>query len=596
MILTLHLFLENNKIIINEKINYPVKLIFKSDKTIPYYYKIIANIKYKVLSHTILDNIIELEIDKIGNKKDNQLVLLTNYYFIDNWSKISLPTISLSNFYYYKENLYLASTEIIHRDIKLYTHFSNLIIKKIKHIDSKCILIKLHYIKPILESITYKYNEKSIDIKDKFISTLIKNKKIIIPYHFNANKLFGDPSVGNIKNICIKTNGNKSLYINENSNRLKLKLNNIVAPKFHLKFNKPNIQIYSNYNLIKYSSRDKCCYEVIYGDDMIYTDITVLFFDYFVSNGRIIIKKNINFNNIFCFPHELCGKNIIIKKDNKITKKIFEKRDDNIDMLLTDQLVSPFNSSLKSIDINNIHSPLEKVSVIIPTFNRFKYLLNTIKSVNEQTYPNLEIIVVNDKSTQGEYYDYDWNANNIIIIHLGQNTKDKFGYASAGYVRNCGIEKSTGKYIAFCDDDDIWFPKKIELQLNLMYKSGCKMSSTDGLIGIGMYENSKKYKKYNGEHHYGVLKNIHRNKNSNLLEHGFSDIWSFEFLKIHNCIICSSVMIEKGILDKINNFKNMKHPGEDYDCWLRSLKHTDCIYIDDICFYYDNGHGDGRNY
>ena len=43
---------------------------------------------------------------------------------------------------------------------------------------------------------------------------------------------------------------------------------------------------------------------------------------------------------------------------------------------------------------------MEKVSVIIPTFNRFKYLMNTIESVKKQTYNNLEIIVVNDKSTQ----------------------------------------------------------------------------------------------------------------------------------------------------------------------------------------------------
>ena len=60
---------------------------------------------------------------------------------------------------------------------------------------------------------------------------------------------------------------------------------------------------------------------------------------------------------------------------------------------------------------------LEKVSVIIPTFNRFNYLLNTIQSVKKQTYTNLEIIVINDRSTQKQYYDYDWDANNIIIIH-----------------------------------------------------------------------------------------------------------------------------------------------------------------------------------
>ena len=239
---------------------------------------------------------------------------------------------------------------------------------------------------------------------------------------------------------------------------------------------------------------------------------------------------------------------------------------------------------------------MEKVSVIIPTFNRFKYLLNTIESVKKQTYNNLEIIVVNDKSTEKEYYNYDWGTNNITIIHLNENSKQNFGYACAGYVRNKGIEISTGQYIAFCDDDDIWFPKKIELQLNAMKKSGCKMSSTDGLIGNGVYNENKKYKKYNAEHYFATLQNIYRRKNSDLLENGFPEIWSLDFLKIHNCVICSSVLMEKNILDKINNFKNVRNGREDYDCWLRALKHTNSIYVNEICFYYDSGHGNGRNY
>ena len=130
---------------------------------------------------------------------------------------------------------------------------------------------------------------------------------------------------------------------------------------------------------------------------------------------------------------------------------------------------------------------MDKVSVIIPTFNRFNYLMNTIESVKKQTYNNIEIIVVNDKSTQKEYYNYDWAANNVIIIHLDKQSKQLYGYPCVGHVRNKGIEKSTGKYIAFCDDDDLWFPKKIELQINAMKQLGCKMSCTDGLIGNGIY-------------------------------------------------------------------------------------------------------------
>lgn len=239
---------------------------------------------------------------------------------------------------------------------------------------------------------------------------------------------------------------------------------------------------------------------------------------------------------------------------------------------------------------------MELVSVIIPTFNRFKFLLNSLESIKSQTYSNIEIIVVNDCSTENEYYEYNWLDNKINIINLEKNSKEIFGYACTGYVRNKGIEKSSGKYIAFCDDDDMWFPSKIELQLNAMKKSGCKMSSTDGLFGKNIYDSNKLYKKYNAEKCFNGLQDIYKKKGSNLMDNGFPEIWTLDFLKIHNCIICTSVLIEKDILDKINNFKNKKPPGEDYDCWLRALEHTDCVYISDICFYYDGNHGNGRNY
>tara|TARA_B110000977_G_C10957969_1_gene447392 strand:+ start:80 stop:871 length:792 start_codon:yes stop_codon:yes gene_type:complete len=263
---------------------------------------------------------------------------------------------------------------------------------------------------------------------------------------------------------------------------------------------------------------------------------------------------------------------------------------------------------------------MEQVSVIIPSFNRFKYLINTILSVKQQTYKKIEIIVVNDCSTQKEYYNYNWRENGITIIHLKENSKIKFGYACGGYVRNKGIEISKGKYIAFCDDDDIWFPEKIKRQLKAMKETKCKMSSTEGLIGEAMYDENIKYKMYNSEHYFQTLYNIYENhslslskinrilkklpiikkmvniKSSNILKNGFPEIWTLEFIKIHNCIITSSVMIEKSILNKIGNFKNIRNAQEDYDCWLRALEHTNCVYIKDICFYYDNKHGDGQNY
>ena len=261
---------------------------------------------------------------------------------------------------------------------------------------------------------------------------------------------------------------------------------------------------------------------------------------------------------------------------------------------------------------------MDLVSVVIPTFNRFNYLMNTIRSVQLQTYKNIEIVVINDCSTQEDYYNYDWAGNGINITHLKENSRNVFSDAGCGYVRNMGIEKCNGKYIGFCDDDDIWFPKKIELQLEAMKKTKCMMSSTDGLFGNGIYNEKLKYKKYNAEHYFQTLFEIYDNyadttarktlkkiplikkmvpsKANNMLENGFPDIWSFEFLNVHNCIIASSVVMERSILTKINNFKNIKNGEEDYDCWLRALEHTNSVYVKDICFYYDGGHGDGQDW
>ena len=246
---------------------------------------------------------------------------------------------------------------------------------------------------------------------------------------------------------------------------------------------------------------------------------------------------------------------------------------------------------------------MEKVSVIIPTYNRFNYLLNTINSVKSQTHKNIEIIVVNDGSTQPEYYSHNWD--DIIIINLERNTKEMFGYASVGYVINKGLEVFTGDYFSTCDDDDMWFPNKLELQLNAMKRTKCMMSCTDGLIGQGVYNPNITYKKYNAEHYYDVLQNIYRNKGSSLLENGFPDVWDLEFLKIHNCIIACSVLIHKDIIRKIGKQLEIKMGGAqignqtfyiDYEYWLSALSYTDCVYVNDICVYYDDGHGNGNLY
>ena len=179
--------------------------------------------------------------------------------------------------------------------------------------------------------------------------------------------------------------------------------------------------------------------------------------------------------------------------------------------------------------------------------------MNAVTSIKTQTHTNVEIIIINDHSTEREYYEYDWQSNDIIIIHLEQNTKEMFGFACAGHNRNIGIQAATGKYVGFCDDDDVWFPSKLELQINAMKETKCKMSSTDGLIGQGMYDNAKTYKKYNSEHFLEFMKNKY---GCMLQGNSFPKICTPDYFHIHNYIICSSVLIEKELLTNINNFKH----------------------------------------
>ena len=236
---------------------------------------------------------------------------------------------------------------------------------------------------------------------------------------------------------------------------------------------------------------------------------------------------------------------------------------------------------------------MEKVSIIIPTYNRFKYLLNAVNSVKNQTYKNIEIIVINDCSTQQEYYQN--KIDNVIMIHLDINSKNLLGFGCAAKVRNHGIEIATGDYIAFLDDDDIWFPRKIELQIKAMKETGCKMSSTEALTGNGIFDSNKYYPMLLQEKYLDTFKMVYLNESKNELSHGYPKIWNHKLNSVRNLCIASSVMIEKSIINYIGKMK-LINSAEDYDYWQRALEITDSVFINEPCVYYDNGHGDGQNY
>lgn len=114
------------------------------------------------------------------------------------------------------------------------------------------------------------------------------------------------------------------------------------------------------------------------------------------------------------------------------------------------------------------------VSIITPSFNCSRFISKTIESIQAQTYSNWELIITDDCSTDESInviQSFIERDNRIKLFRLKENS-------GAGVARNNSIKAATGRYIAFCDSDDCWFPEKLEKQLSFMNKENCSMSYT----------------------------------------------------------------------------------------------------------------------
>lgn len=104
------------------------------------------------------------------------------------------------------------------------------------------------------------------------------------------------------------------------------------------------------------------------------------------------------------------------------------------------------------------------VSVIIPNYNRARFLPKVIESVRKQSYPNLEIIVVDDCSTDNSLAilsDLAKSYSNLKVFQVDKNR-------GANYCRNYGVKQAEGDYIAFLDSDDYFLEEKIEKQMAVL--------------------------------------------------------------------------------------------------------------------------------
>jgi glycosyltransferase involved in cell wall biosynthesis len=186
----------------------------------------------------------------------------------------------------------------------------------------------------------------------------------------------------------------------------------------------------------------------------------------------------------------------------------------------------------------------QKVSVIIPTYNSAKYLSETIESVLKQSYNIIEIIVVDDGSTdesKGVLSKYSGRIKYFYIKNSGPAT-----------ARNYGIKNSTGEWIAFLDSDDIWLPGKIEKQLNHMKTRMNKSFCCSDWSNFVKVEDTS----------ISVLKNYE----------AFEKNPDFDLMLKENFVLTSSVLIERKKLLKTNLFwESLKGP-EDRHLWLRILQ------------------------
>ncbi len=175
------------------------------------------------------------------------------------------------------------------------------------------------------------------------------------------------------------------------------------------------------------------------------------------------------------------------------------------------------------------------VSVIIPTHNRPQLLERAVESVLDQTYDNLELLVVDDASDERADLEATFDFGAIAdyeYIYLEENR----GGAGA---RNVGLDAATGEYIAFLDDDDEWLPEKIERQVDLFEDS----SGDVGLVYTAVLQRDEKKD----------IEDVHFNS---VPDEHLRDLILKQYIGT-----MSSVMIRSGVLERVDGL------NEEFPCW-----------------------------
>lgn len=184
------------------------------------------------------------------------------------------------------------------------------------------------------------------------------------------------------------------------------------------------------------------------------------------------------------------------------------------------------------------------VSVVIPTYNRRGYLEGAVRSVLSQTYLNLEVIVVDDGSTDSTRAYVAQIADSRVCAIW----REHCGHPSQ--VRNAGVHEARGDYVAFLDSDDLWLPDKLRIQMaGLASDPACRWSYT-GLMRIGEAGEPlddpavAKWAPYAGPALEGLV-------------------------TLRAVVATSAVVVERRLLLEAGGFDEQLSYCEDYDLWHR---------------------------